>query len=479
MDRTIASSATPTTTPLDGADVPTVVVVGAGFAGTLTAAGLLRAASSPLRVLLVERSGQFGPGVAYSTEDRCHLLNVVAERMSAFPDEPCHFVDWARDTLGDVDPGSYLPRALFGEYVRSILDDAERSAPARCSLERVRGEVVDVAPGATVRLSDGRAIAADQVVLALGPLDGAPPVALPDDPRVISNPWEPGALRGGDPDGTTLLIGSGLTAVDVALSVCGEGSRGRVVAISRGGCLPFEQLPGLRQPVPAPRLPSEPATVDQLERWFRLHVGRARRAGHDWRDVIDGVRPHVTRLWQTLPLDQRRRYVRERSRAWELRRHRMAPEIAERMRALLTEGRLLVRAGRIVAVRALPRTVEVLVGDTSRAGAERDGTRPEDLRTLRMDRVVLCAGPGGDVERSEAPLVRSLLDRGLATPDELGMGLQATPAGELLAADGDPQSWLHVLGPLRRGELWETTAVGEIRAQAQTVARAVAARCRV
>jgi uncharacterized NAD(P)/FAD-binding protein YdhS len=444
----------------------TVAIVGAGFAGTLTAAQLLRAATTPLRVVLIERRGRFGPGVAYSTADERHLLNVVAERMSALPDEPDHFVTWARSIGREVPDGAYLPRALYGDYLRALLAHAEWTAPADRTIARIQGEAVDVERGdrgATVVLADGSRIEAQHVVLALGGIGGQPPVALPEDPRVVADPWTPGALPGPLPATTTLLVGSGLTAVDVALSVCAREDASRVVAISRGGCLPFDQLPGLREPVAAPPLPAAPATVEALERWLRRHVWQARRAGRDWRDALDGVRPHVPRLWQSLPLDERRRFARERSRAWELRRHRMAPEIAAQVRALLRSGRLVVRAGSIVAVRALDRTVEVLVS----------GGR-EELRTLRVDRVVMCAGPGGDVRAASSPLVRALLDRGLARPDTLSLGLSASDDGALVAADGREQPWLHLLGPLRRGELWETTAVGEIRGQAQCVAQAVA-----
>ncbi|MDO8212309.1 FAD/NAD(P)-binding protein [Conexibacter sp. CPCC 206217] len=477
----------------------TVAIVGAGAAGTLTAVNLLRRGDGPSRVVLIERSGTFGPGVAYSTTDERHRLNVVAERMSAFEDEPGHFADWAQRTVGPTAPGAYLPRAHFGAYLRDLLDAAERGARGRCRLERVVGEVVAVEPGsrgataaeavtaaaafgagdattgawgeaasadatgATVVFADGRRIAADDIVLALGSLPAARPSALPDDPRVIAAPWAPGALDEIGGDETSLLIGSGLTGVDVALSLCGRSDRSRAIAISRGGCLPYEHLPGVRAAVPAPELPAAPASADGVRNWLERHVRSMRGAGHDWREVVDGVRPHVPRLWQSLPPEEQRRFVREHGRAWELRRHRMAPESARRVRRLLDAGQLLVRAGRVVAVRALERNVEVLV-----AG---DG---DDLRTLRADRVVLCAGAGTDVRRASSPLLQGMLASGVASADPLSLGLRATPDGALLAADGTVQPHLHLLGPLRRGELWETTAMREIRNQAQTVAHAIA-----
>lgn len=460
----------------------TVVVVGAGCAGTLTAVDLLRRPGGPLRVVLVERSGRFGRGVAYATADDRHLLNVAAERMSALSGDPGHFAAWAADRLGPLPPGAYLPRRLYGDYLCDLLARAERDAPRGRSLERVAGEVVDVVPGgadaaagtttaacgsaaatagtgttAAVVLADGRRIAADTVVLALGALPPAAPVGLPDDPRAIGAPWAPGALDGARPGATTLLVGAGLTAVDVALTVCGQGDRHRVIAISRSGCLPFEQLPGLRPPVAPQAAPPAPevATVARLERWLKVHVARARRGGADWRDALDGVRPHAQALWRSLPEGEQRRFLRERSRAWELRRHRMAPEVGARVRGLVREGRLLVRAGRALGVRALPGTVELLVDDCG------------EMRTLRADRVVVCAGAGTDVAAAGVPLIDALLRRGVAAPDAHRLGLRAGEDGALIGADGAARPWLRLLGPLRRGELWETTAVGEIRVQAE------------
>ncbi len=455
---------------------PTVAIVGAGAAGTLTAVNLLRRSADPLRVVLIERSGSFGPGVAYSTSDEQHLLNVPAERMSAFADEPDHLVRWLA-ARGPFEPGTYPTRRSFGRYLRAVLDEAEAigaaATPAR-RLERVAGEVLDVEvgdPGSPLRLllADGRRIACDQLVLATGPLPSVAPIELPDDPRVVTDPWAPGAIASGAAGEVSLVIGTGLTAVDAALSLCGSGDRGRVVALSRGGVLPCAQLPGLRPTAPPPPLETAPTTVAGVERWLTLHIARMRRRGYDWRDAIDGLRPQYHALWRRLGAEEQRTFVRTKVRAWERRRHRMAPEVAAQIAALRDGGRLLIRAGTLVDVRPEATGVAVTIGPAP--------GRDDAPRTLRGDRVVVCTGAGTDVRRAAAaaPLLGALLRRGLVAPDLHGLGLRATAAGALLGADGHADGRLHVLGPLRRGELWETTAIREIRAQAQEVAAAIAA----
>src|SRR5688500_11632063 len=159
----------------------------------MTALQLLRHAAPDTRILLIERSGDVGPGVAYSTPDDRHVLNVPAARMSALAGEPDDLVRWA-----DVAPDAYIPRRVYGEYLRARLASAAARSDAR--LERMTGEVVRLRPtrGAIeLMLSDGRHVACDRTVLALGGLPGGPPCELPDDPRVVHDAWRPGALEEG------------------------------------------------------------------------------------------------------------------------------------------------------------------------------------------------------------------------------------------------------------------------------------------
>jgi len=89
-----------------------IAIIGGGASGTLLAVSLLRRARAPLRVLLVEKTGRVGPGLAYSTERPSHLLNVPAARMSAFPEDPEHFLRWARRGGPGTGPGGFVRRRL-------------------------------------------------------------------------------------------------------------------------------------------------------------------------------------------------------------------------------------------------------------------------------------------------------------------------------------------------------------------------------
>jgi uncharacterized NAD(P)/FAD-binding protein YdhS len=444
---------------------PLVAIVGGGCAGTLVAANLLRRSDRRLRIAMVERSGRFGPGVAYATDDPQHLLNVPAQGMSAFSKQPSHFVDWSMRRLGaSVGCASYLPRGVYGEYLRAVLADSEaRGGPGR-TLELIHDEAVGLdrtRTGMELRLGGGASVACDRVVLATGALESTGMAELPRDPRVIGDQWAPDALAPDGSTGLTLIVGTGLSAVDATLSICAGG--GHVVALSRGGQLPFAHLPGLRTPAPPPTIPREQVTLATLERLVRGHVTEMQHHGYDWRDAVDGLRPVSPQLWAALAPSERRRFLNERLRAWETRRHRMAPAVAARLHELLDDGRVRRLAGTVLAARANGGAMEVDVAHSRSAPAH----------TLTCARVVMCTGAGTDVRRSSNPLLRALLADGDASPDPLALGLRSTDDGALLDSEGHADERVFTLGSLRRGELWETTAVQEIRTQAEYLAHTI------
>ena len=94
-------------------------IVGGGAAGALVAAQILRFASDPTQVVIFEPREQLAEGIAYSTSDELHLLNVRASGMSALPDQPDHFRAWA-----GVEATDFVPRARYAYYVRDLLSEA-------------------------------------------------------------------------------------------------------------------------------------------------------------------------------------------------------------------------------------------------------------------------------------------------------------------------------------------------------------------
>ncbi|MFJ5281353.1 FAD/NAD(P)-binding protein [Streptomyces parvulus] len=440
-----------------------VAVVGAGAAGALTAVQLMRQAERAGRraeVWLVDPAAQTGRGVAYGTPDARHLLNVPAARMSAFPDDPGHFLRRLTARDPHAAPGDFVSRREYGRYLGEIVEETA----ARCRhvrLNRVRERVVAVRErdgGPVLRLSGGGELRVDAVVLALGALGGDHGWAGPGlraSSRFVADPWAPGALEGPAAQGDVLLVGTGLTMVDVAVTLARPG---RVLhAVSRSGLLPREHLPVPAAAVQAPPLDGAHG-LDALRRGVRLHLAAGRRRCGDWRPALDGLRPVTAALWQQLPPADRRRFLDQDLRMWEVHRHRVAPATAVAVGALRAGGLLRVAAAEVVGAVPGAGAVEVSLSDG---------------RRLRVAAVVACTGPRMDLTGSDDPLVRCLLEHGWARPGPAGVGLDTRDEGRLVPAAGARAVRVWAVGAVRRGNLLETTAVPEIRVQAAQVAGAV------
>jgi len=450
-----------------------VAIVGAGFSGTLVSAHLMRRASSTLAVALIERSArQLGRGVAYSTTMDCHLLNVPAGNMSAFPDDPEHFLRWAKAReksvvnppwVTGVTATSFLPRRVYGDYLCGLLDEAERGAKSGVRLERKVDEAVGltlIPQGVSLRLASGDCLQTRRVVLALGNFPpGHPAVADPtfyQSPRYHGNPWASELLATLLMTESCLLIGSGLTMVDWAIALNEAGYRGTIHVVSRRGLWPKAHRPADPLAFGIDPDASPPAVRAWLQR-IRQYI---RSLGCDWRAVIDALRPTNQKLWDALSPPEQQRFLRHVRPYWDCHRHRLAPVVAERLQALVESGQLVRHVGRIVACQEDGSGVEVMIRDR---GLDR-------IRPLFVDAVVNCSGSQSDYRKLDSPLVSDILAQHLGCPDPLSLGFNVDPTGALLDGDGKPSPYLFTLGPPQKGIFWETTAVPEIRVQAARLA---------
>ena len=430
-----------------------VLVVGGGFSGVLTALHLLFDQTGP-QVRLVERRGVFGRGLAYSTQHAEHLLNVRAANMSAFPDQLDHFTSWLAEHRGSG-AGPFVTRRVYGEYLQSMLRAA---VDGRFGVDRLLlevDEVVDLAPldgRWRAQTSMGRELWSDAVVLATGVAPTPPPPGASSELLAsglyVGDPWRRPIIDdelGSD----VLLLGTGLTMVDVALMLERPGRR--FTAISRRGLTPHAHG---EAPPTARRAPLEGSPVEAL-----AELRRRSRAG-DWREVIDHARESASALWRSWSLVQRRQFLRHARPWWDTHRHRMAPPVAARIREMQQRGDLVVAAG----------ATQRLELDGTQVKVEWRPRGSRRTQVARFDAVVNCTGQGGDIGRGDPPLLGVLLRRGLIRPDPCSLGVDVDALSRPLAQGGHASEGLFAVGPITRGGEWEITSVPDIRRQAQDVA---------
>jgi uncharacterized NAD(P)/FAD-binding protein YdhS len=443
-----------------------VAVVGAGFSGVMTAVHLLRARTArPIEVLMVNRSGAMARGVAYGTQSANHLLNVPAGRMSAFPDDAGHFLRYCQGRIPETTAGTFVARSIYGEYLGATLAEAEAGNPR---LERVVAEVRGIRPtasGAEVEVSDGRVLAVDRVVLAVGHHPPAHPAELGEEFRAsrfyVRDPWAKGWLERVPRHLPALLVGTGLTMLDVALDLKPAGVVG-AVAISRRGLMPQPHDPSVAPAEPSHRPPDieDANTIREYLSAVRRCVEAVEGNEGNWRQVVDSLRPISPQLWQRLSVEDRERFLRHLRPFWDVHRHRAAPRCMQAIEELRASGWLGVRAARLANVAANGDGVDVTILPRGR----------DQQETLRVGCVINCTGPSSDVTTANDPLLNHLFSSGLARPDPLRMGIDVTGDGAVVSADGTPSPVLGYVGPLLRARDGEGTAVPELRTHAARLA---------
>jgi uncharacterized NAD(P)/FAD-binding protein YdhS len=446
---------------LDSDNLFHVVVVGAGASGTLIAAQFKRLAPHG-RLALIGSAARTQGGLAYKTLYQSNLLNVAAGKMSAFPHDMDHFVSWLKRRLPKADADTFAPRLLYGEYLAQVF---EETVDGSKNVEYIPGSAISVSRKHdlwTIRLDNGGTLEARSVVLALGNL--LPPSDPIDFNAVASNywrnPWAQDAARGIATDASVLLVGTGLTMVDMALTLREVGHRGTIHAISRHGRLYHPHKAYQARPLLTVSVPEDFKSPVGALRWIRAEIKAAEKSGSDWRAVIDSLRPYTAAIWQGWNPTQRSSFLRHARNLWDIHRHRMAPEIANQLSILLKDRTLIIHHGRLVS--ANPQGSEVVV--TWRE------TGSKEIHTLNVARVVNCTGPSRDYSQIQSPLIAGLRAAGLIVADPLRLGFETDTDGRFIAANGDAVQGLFTLGPIRISSLWESIAIPEIRNQALALA---------
>lgn len=464
-------------TPRLAADI---LIVGGGLSGTMLAVQLLRLPGQR-RIVIIEPRREIGRGEAYSATELGHTLNGNAARMSVDPDNANDLTQWLTGFIAaggwpesDEQPVPvaelFPPRGTFGLYVQQRLAEAQIIGAAhRSTVEHVRGEAVDLvtdAGGVDITLADGTRLRGAFGVLATGMFAAArtPQRDANELNAAAVDPWDVSAMRGLDPLGRVLIIGSGLTMVDAVVSLEQAGHRGPIEVFSRHGLLPHVR----RQPPTWPDfLGADPSlrSTRQLVRALREQCALALAQGIDWQAPLDTVRVHIPRLWSQATDRQRRQFVRHVRPWWESHHHRSPPPSAALLARLMEEGRLTIHAACLLG----------LEPSDGASVAIRVRRRGESAPTLiKGEALINSTGIQYDWRRVDRPLPRQLLARGLVQPGPLALGIAADPSGAVRDADGRVSERLFAMGPPLRGQWWESTAVTDVALQAKALASTLA-----
>ncbi len=450
----------------------TIAIIGAGASGTLLAAQLLRATVYPLRIYLIEARPLIGRGVAYGTTHMQHLLNVPVGKMSAYSELPNHFLSWLTryaemtEAIAMPDTTSFVPRSLYGSYLQEVLQEAQ-TASTHGVLELIHDEVLDVhviENGLEIVTKNKHSLYVHQAILATGYSEPLSPfVAIPEfysSKRYSCDPWTSESIWTIAPTASVLLLGSSLTMIDVALALKAQEHVGTLFAVSRRGVVPYAHQ---KNAVPGIQLASTelPTSLHAVVRWVRAKSEQImQEADGDWRSVVDALRPHTQTLWQSWSIEEKQQFLRHVQLYWDARRHRIAPIAAREIEQMRATAQLQVYAGRVQRYDETDNDVGVTIRLR----------HTQKLQTLHVHHVINCTGPNCDIRKSSSPLLSNLFAQGVIRPDACYLGIDTTANGAIIDRNGVASSRLYTLGPLRKGTLWESTAIPEIRGQAAQLA---------
>jgi len=432
-----------------------ITIIGGGATGTLLAVNLIRhAGDQPLVINIVEKNERFGLGVAYSTVQDYHLLNVPAGKMGAFPDDVEHFYKWLEAKKYDFKPTDFVPRRIYGEYLKKLFWEAYETRAANVTVNLFSEEAIDILfkeNEAEVWLNSGTSLRSDKVVLAFG--NFLPPAPRTDDqefisaPKYFANPWNNRIGESIKDTDDIFLIGTGLTMVDAALGFYHSYHKGKIFAASTHGLLPAVHKLGFSYPSFEAEIDGQNSVTGILKA-IRAHIKTAEADRGDWRGVIDSLRPFTQKAWMKLSVKEKLRFMRHLKHFWNTARHRIAPECAEVLYRMQWTDQLHIKKGRV-------KSIKLNGHNKFQVGFGKE--------IVAVDAVINCTGSECDFTRVEVPLVKNLLSQGTIKTDQLSLGLEADQNGKI-------SENLYTIGTALKGIMWESTAMPELRWQAKELA---------
>lgn len=443
-----------------------ITIIGGGASGTLLAVNLLQnAGDKPVEINLVERKTRIGRGVAFGTTRDSHLLNVPAGRMGAFPDDIEHFHKWLTEKGLGYDGHDFVPRVMYGEYLRDVFTHASENLTPNIRLNLIDDEAVDMSvngDSAEVMLRSGEILPSRSVVLAFGnfkpPHPSVGELAFIESDKYFQDPWSSRFYESIKPDDSVFIVGTGLSMIDVVLHLNKDGHRGKISAISTRGLLPAVHKLGYTYPSFADELRSTDRITDILKT-VRLHMKKADANGSNWRAVIDSLRPVTQQLWLDLPTAEKQYFKQHLSRYWNVARHRMPAEAAAVLDEMRAKGTLEILKGRLKSITV--NTSEKFDIKFAAVGVDYHAS---------ADVLVNCIGSEANFTKIDSEFVRNLISRKHVRNDELSLGVDAAPDGRVVGKNGEPSDVVYTLGTALKGVLWESTAIPEIRTQARDLA---------
>lgn len=452
---------------------PVIAIIGGGFCGAAVLINLIRNATEPLKIVLINKDKVLAKGVAFNSSNHNHLLNVRVSNMSPFVNEPLHFAEWisrqselkAFMSTDFID--KFITRNVYGKYIASLLEKTIAEAPKFLDIEIIIDEVTSINKLKNKQelvLGSKETFIAEKVVLALGVFPPGnitiPNMAFYDSKKYFANPWNRNALKNIYLEESIFLIGTGLTSIDLIISLIQKGYHGKVYSFSKNGRLPLIHTDRKAYTAIQAELKVGLSLITYFK-IFKKHLKLAWQSGYHTADVIDALRPITQQLWMGLNVDDKKQFIRHLSSLWNIARHRVPPQAYNKMQELIKSGKLELLSGNLNSIEE----------QNGKAVVTLKNRKSGCLKTIVADRIINCTGPQSDILKIDQPLIKNLLSNGTITPNELKIGIHTDTSCKVIDSNNKVSEQLYAIGAILRGLFWESSAVPELRKQAEFVAK--------
>lgn len=451
-----------------------IVIIGGGLSGSLTALYLCQQKMDNFQIVIIEKSpSQLFKGLAYASDLQVQPLNVPASGMSLYINEPNHFYNWLQANgpkagieQSDITPDYFAPRQLFGTYLTENLNTQLQNCNAEIAI--VHDEVINIQQEKdvySISLDSGKTISCDKVVIASGNQDNHFPYPITNpvyiNGNVITNPWQPAVLNNIPNEAPILIVGCGLTMVDVLINLRKNGHKGKLRIVSRHGLIPLPHKMGehwdLQNKIP------EKISVTSLIKYIKSEVKLAAAKNIGWQSVIDAIRPYLPQWWNSLSLNDRIRLMEHMKPYWEIHRHRIPASTYAYLQNEIKSGGVAIYGGKIKSLAANQNGI---------AAAIQLRKTSENI-SFDVQYLINCIGPLTNLKKSKHRLWQNLFEGEMADTDYFDLGVACTSKGNIINKSGLPDKNIFVIGNLRRGKEFESVAIREIRLQANDIAKQI------
>jgi len=453
-------------------------IVGGGFSGTMLAVQLIRHSNKRIEIVVVNETENFALGVAYNPYSSNHLLNVVAGKMSAFPDQADHFVNWLitqpefKSQDLEILKKTFVPRKVYGHYLTDLWVEYKKIAKNKgIVVSEVVGRVTKLNMNQnkpSILLENNQILHFDKCVIATGnQLPGNPIVqnsSFFESSKYFQNPWKIESVQGLKKTDVVLIVGNGLTMVDTVLGLLQQGYQGKIYSLSRHG---YGIIPH-RESKFAFTIDRETKLTEmsllELVHFVNSNRKKLDLEGSSPEVIVDAFRPYTQEIWKGLSLKERKLFMSRLRHLWGVLRHRVPLQVQTIIQQLVVEEKLEILSGKILDFTENPNSICVKYGNN----------KTHTIESLEVTRIINCTGPESDLRKLEDHFLHHAYNERILFQDELKLGICTDlETFRVKKINGGTHNNLYTIGTNLKGELWESTAVNELRIQVDNLAKQV------